>query len=115
MAETGHSVVVIHGLYGSGKELAEDTSNSWAYKYLMSFSPGSRLILFEWKSHNIFAGVETGTSIGALSRCLLQGLANVGGEKGMVCIPKSHISALKLTEECFRGDPSCLWLMISGP
>lgn len=111
-AETGHSIVVIHGLYGSGKELAEDASDSWTHQYLKSFDLGSRLMLFEWKSYNIFAGVETGSSVKALSRCLLQGLANVGGEKTMVCISKAPVLVLELTEECFRGDPSCSWLMI---
>lgn len=90
--------MVIHGLYGSGKELAEEATNSWTHQYLKSFRFGSRLMLFEWKSHNIFGGVETGSFVGAISRCLLQGLANVGGEKAMVRISKATVLVTKLTE-----------------
>lgn len=97
--------MIVHGLYGSGDELIEESTDSWAYEYLNSFSTGSRVMLFEWKSHNLFAGVESGSGVRALSRCLLQGLANIGGEKTMVCISKAPILAVKLTEDCSRGDP----------
>lgn len=107
--------MIIHGLYGNGKELAEESSGSWTHQYLKSFCPGSRLILFEWESRNIFAGVEICALIRALSRCLLQGLSNVGGESSTVCASKFSILAMKLTQECFRDGLSCLWLMIWGP
>lgn len=99
--------MIIQGLYGSGKELAEEATEKWTHKYLKSFSLGSRLMLFEWESHNVFAGTETRSVIGALSRCLLQGLANIGGEESMVCAFKYYISVLKLTKGFCRNDPSC--------
>lgn len=104
--------MVIHGLYGSGRELAEEASDSWTHQYLKSFDLGSRLMLFEWNSLNLFDGVETGSSVRALSRCLLRDLANIGGEKTMVCVSRAPVFVLELTDECFRGGPSCLWLMI---
>lgn len=91
--------MIIHGLYGNGKELAEESSGSWTHQYLRSFCPGSRLIVFEWESHNIFAGVETGALIRALSRCLLQSLSNVRGESSIVRVSKFSVLVMKLTQE----------------
>lgn len=91
--------MIIHGLYGSGKELAEKSTDSWTQTYLRSFAPGSRLMLFEWESQNIFAGFETYSVVGALSRRLLQDLVDVGGENSMVCILKTSVVAIKLTKE----------------
>lgn len=90
-ADTGHSIVIIHGLYGSGKDLAEEAANGWTIEYLKTFSPGSRLILFEWESHKIFAGTETEAFVRAVSQGILLGLVNIGGEESMVCVSESHV------------------------